>query len=278
MRSNTPPASVRRPLAALSAAVLACCLTFAPPARAAEGDAIVNGGFEYPGAAVLGLRAGSGFNGDDWGAVERKSGLMFRYDGGWKWKSIGQSFDASRFGWDSTETDGEDLSTIGQRRANEVELQIDIDGNMYAELCGSQPGTAVFQTVTTVPGAAYKVRVKHASLHGAHTDSMRVVLVAADGTRTTIPMTRLTSNGLDAAGETSETVATRTGNTDARDHAAWWETYEGDYVATSARTTFTFEQVKSNNQNTGNLIDDVSLTVAYPLTYDPNGATGDLPR
>lgn len=243
----------------------------AVPAADAGQEKLTNGDFEYPGARSLHMD-----HSINWSAVERKSGERFDPNAG-KWVKL-DGFDANRFGWDSSETDGPSVGAPNQRRANEVELQLDRNGNIYAELAANQAGTSIRQTIRTVKDVAYTVSLKHASLTDDYVDRMRVVMIAADGTRTVVPMTRTVSNGHgDKVGEKSEVIATKVTNTDARDHAKQWETYTGTYIATGGSTTFTFESVDSRQANLGNLLDDVSFKTAYKLDYDGNGAKGRVP-
>ena len=243
----------------------------AVPAADAGQEKLTNGDFEYPGARSLHMD-----HSINWSAVERKSGERFDPNAG-KWVKL-DGFDANRFGWDSSETDGPSVGAPNQRRANEVELQLDRNGNIYAELAANQAGTSIRQTIRTVKDVAYTVSLKHASLTDDYVDRMRVVMIAADGTRTVVPMTRTVSNGHgDKVGEKSEVIATKVTNTDTRDHAKQWETYTGTYIATGGSTTFTFESVDSRQANLGNLLDDVSFKTAYKLDYDGNGAKGRVP-
>lgn len=243
----------------------------AVPAADAGQEKLTNGDFEYPGARSLHMD-----HSINWSAVERKSGERFEANA-CKWVKL-DGFDANRFGWDSSETDGPSVGASNQRRANEVELQLDRNDNIYAELAANQAGTSIRQTIRTVKDVAYTVSLKHASLTDEYVDRMRVVMIAADGTRTVVPMTRTVSNGHgDKVGEKSEVIATKVTNTDTRDHAKQWETYMGTYIATGGSTTFTFESVDSRQANLGNLLDDVSFKTAYKLDYDGNGAKGRVP-
>ena len=247
----------------------------AVPAADAGQEKLTNGDFEYPGARSLHM--GHSIN---WSAVERKSGERFEpsFDpNACKWVKL-DGFDANRFGWDSSETDGPSVGAPNQRRANEVELQLDRNDNIYAELVANQAGTSIKQTIRTVKDVAYTVSLKHASLTDEYVDRMRVVMIAADGTRTVVPMTRTVSNGHgDKVGEKSEVIATKVTNTDTSDHAKQWETYTGTYIATGGSTTFTFESVDSRQANLGNLLDDVSFKTAYKLDYDGNNGKGRVP-
>lgn len=243
----------------------------AVPAADAGQEKLTNGDFEYPGARSLHMDHSM-----NWSAVERKSGERFDSNA-CKWVKL-DGFDANRFGWDSSETDGPNVGAPNQRRANEVELQLDRNDNIYAELAANQAGTSIRQTIRTVKDVAYTVSLKHASLTSGYVDRMRVVMIAADGTRTVVPMTRTVSNGHgDKVGEKSEVIATKVTNTDTRDHAKQWETYTGTYIATGGSTTFTFESVDSRHANLGNLLDDVSFKTAYKLDYDGNDGKGRVP-
>lgn len=243
----------------------------AVPAADAGQEKLTNGDFEYPGARSLHMDHSM-----NWSAVERKSGERFDPNA-CKWVKL-DGFDANRFGWDSSETDGPSVGAPNQRRANEVELQLDRNDNIYAELAANQAGTSIRQTIRTVKDVAYTVSLKHASLTDEYVDRMRVVMIAADGTRTVVPMTRTVSNGHgDKVGEKSEVIATKVTNTDTRDHAKQWETYTGTYIATGGSTTFTFESVDSRQANLGNLLDDVSFKTAYKLDYDGNDGKGRVP-
>ena len=243
----------------------------AVPAADAGQEKLTNGDFEYPGARSLHMD-----HSINWSAVERKSGERFEPNAH-KWVKL-DGFDANRFGWDSSETDGPSVGAPNQRRANEVELQLDRNDNIYAELAANQAGTSIRQTIRTVKDVAYTVSLKRASLTDEYVDRMRVVMIAADGTRTVVPMTRTVSNGHgDKVGEKSEVIATKVTNTDTRDHAKQWETYTGTYIATGGSTTFTFESVDSRQANLGNLLDDVSFKTAYKLDYDGNDGKGRVP-
>lgn len=208
----------------------------------------------------------------------------------WKWTAI-NGWDKSKFGWTSTQKAGSNV----QQKANAVELQYDDStaDNVYAELCAYEAGTAIYQDIRTVPGALYKVRLKHASLSSEYLDKMQV-LIGADGNEQPVRMTRVESqNGLDAIGEStaSTTISTHASNKaeiswgsglgyhSSRNHDGQWATYEGVYVATSDVTVFTFKSVDSPSFNTGNLLDDVVFTKAYKLTYDKNSAdaSGQVP-
>ena len=255
---------------------------------------LVNGDFEYPGADVLSQNLRDKKR--NWWGVSRKDKMVYESDNPTKWVSLPSTFDSDRFAWDSTEagkTSGVQEGS-SQWHTNEVELQRDSrTGNMYAELSPYQAQSSIRQYIRTMPGALYKVRLKHASLSSEYLDKMQV-LIGADGNEQPVRMTRVESqNGLDAIGEStaSTTISTHASNKaeiswgsglgyhSSRNHDGQWATYEGVYVATSDVTVFTFKSVDSPSFNTGNLLDDVVFTKAYKLTYDKNSAdaSGQVP-
>lgn len=61
---------------------------------------------------------------------------------------------------------------------------------------------------------------------------------------------------------------------------AGWHTYTGAYLvpAGQTRTRFTFNDVVSTTSASGNLMDDISFSIADPLNYNLNGGTGNLPK
>lgn len=255
---------------------------------------LVNGDFEYPGADVLSQNLRDKKR--NWWGVSRKDKMVYESDNPTKWVSLPSTFDSDRFAWDSSEagkTSGVQEGS-SQWHTNEVELQRDSrTGNMYAELSPYQAQSSIRQYIRTMPGALYKVRLKHASLSSEYLDKMQV-LIGADGNEQPVRMTRVESqNGLDAIGEStaSTTISTHASNKaeiswgsglgyhSSRNHDGQWATYEGVYVATSDVTVFTFKSVDSPSFNTGNLLDDVVFTKAYKLTYDKNAAdaSGQVP-
>ncbi|KFI91254.1 repeat, TIGR02543 family [Bifidobacterium saguini DSM 23967] len=231
---------------------------------------LVNGDFEYPADAAKGV------DNPVWTAItpdgKRYTGCVTD-----QWQPI-SGFDKSRFGWSSSQTSGSYQGCgVNQRAAGAVELQVDNDGNQYAELTAAQAGTAIYQDVATTPGVAYTWTLKHASLTGEHADSMQV-LIGQPGHETAQEAERVTSNGHgDTTGPVGTTITTKTTNTDSLDHADQWETYTGTYVATSTTTRFTFKSLSDWSQVKGNLLDDVSFKTAYKLNYQGNGGEGETP-
>ena len=187
-------------------------------------------------------------------------------------------FDQSKFAWKTDQKGGHDQGGL-KDRANAVELQQDsTDGNTYAEMVASETGRTVYQNLSTIPGTLYKIRLKHASLCKDNVDQMQVVING-----TPIEMTRVTANGKagDKVGEKSTTIGTRVTNENRWHHSDQWETYEGYYVIPDGQTTtrFGFKAVNYLDPTKGNLLDDVTFTRAYKLSYDKNStdATGEVP-
>lgn len=198
--------------------------------------------------------------------------------GTWKWTAI-NGWDRSKFGWTSTQKAGSNV----QQKANAVELQYDDStaDNVYAELCAYEAGTAIYQDIRTVPGALYKVRLKHASLNSTYLDKMQV-MIGTPGHEQPVEMTRTTVNGHgDKLNEESTTIATKVTNGNNRHHADQWETYEGTYLIPDGQTTtrFTFKSIDSKQLDYGNVLDDIVFDKAYRLDYDKNAsdATGEVP-
>ena len=187
-------------------------------------------------------------------------------------------FDQSKFAWKTDQKGGHDQGGL-KDRAEAVELQQDsMDGNTYAEMVASEPGRTIYQNLATIPGTLYKIRLKHASLCKDNVDRMQVVING-----TPIEMTRVAANGKagDKVGEKSKTIGTRVTNENRWHHSDQWETYEGYYVIPDGQTTtrFGFKAVNYLDPTKGNLLDDVTFTRAYKLSYDKNAsdATGKVP-
>lgn len=187
-------------------------------------------------------------------------------------------FDQSKFAWKSDQKGGHDQGGL-KDRAEAVELQQDsMDGNTYTEMVASEPGRTIYQNLATIPGTLYKIRLKHASLCKDNVDRMQVVING-----TPIEMTRVAANGKagDKVGEKSKTIGTRVTNENRWHHSDQWETYEGYYVIPDGQTTtrFGFKAVNYLDPTKGNLLDDVTFTRAYKLSYDKNAsdATGKVP-
>lgn len=150
---------------------------------------------------------------NDFTFIDPANGQRLAYPGNtdlWKWTNI-PGFNKSKFAWTSSQTLN---ANYPPQRAGAVELQLDRDGNTYAELAASQSGTAIYQKIATTPGVAYTVRLSHASQSAATGMDRLQVLIGPQGRERPVEMTRTTSNKAgDRIGETSTVVATRATNT-----------------------------------------------------------------
>lgn len=150
---------------------------------------------------------------------------------------------------------------------------------MWGEIAAAKRGKYIYQDIATTPGVVYKWSLKHASRNADQDDSMQV-MIGMPGAEAVQKATRTTSNGTDKVGEESTTITTHGTAQDGR-----WETYTGDYLATSTTTRFTFRSVRDSNGQgldftaEGNCVDDLSFDKAYKLSYDKNSsdATGSVP-
>lgn len=92
------------------------------------------------------------------------------------------------------------------------------------------------------------------------------------------PATRIKSNGSGTIGETSNIIATKVTNDDEAKHAGQWEDYTGVYVVPEGQyvTRFSFKSIEGYVNNcTGNYVDNIAFSVAYPLRFDVNGGTNN---
>lgn len=265
-------------------AVLACLLAaFVAPFASADdttsdaaqlSDHIVNGDFSYDG----GLR--KIVTTQNWTAVVPSTGENFSYSQG-GWRSGPTGWDESRFGWHSTQTDGDDPR--GEQKAGAVEIQwrnFAHLNNIWAEIVAAQVGTAIYQDIRVTPGNTYHWSLKHQSVSGANTMQ---VLIGEPGKEQPQQAKRTKTNGgsdqLGAVGTeitTNNKLAYRESNKGAAEN---WETYEGDWTCPEGVTVarFTFKTIKGGSWPTnGNLVDDIGFSQSTVLHYDPNGGTGTI--
>ena len=302
-KTNTPPPVrlIRKSVTAITAAILLGMGLAAAPANAdttttySNGstdpstlpDHIVNGDFEYPyNAGWSSTEDGSEIDPvDGWGG--------FYSDFGWKFKPI-PNFDRSKFGWDSTQTGlaPDKQPTSAQRLRHSVQSMATTDNgkrNMIVEMCAEQEGTAIYQDVATIPGAVYTWHLDHMSLSKSHKDSMSV-MIGKPGEETAQQAYRETVNGGgDKVGPVGTVISTQN-KTDKRfndsDPVAYtplqenFEHYSGKYVVPAGQTVtrFTFKTVTNYAPMSGNMLDNVSFEISYPLHYDLKGGSGTAPQ
>ncbi|MEQ3086179.1 hypothetical protein AAAY82_11070, partial [Bifidobacterium longum] len=117
---------------------------------------------------------------NDFTFIDPANGQRLAYPGNtdlWKWTNI-PGFNKSKFAWTSSQTLN---ANYPPQRAGAVELQLDRDGNTYAELAASQSGTAIYQKIATTPGVAYTVRLSHSSQSAATGMDRLQVLIGPQG-------------------------------------------------------------------------------------------------
>lgn len=244
-------------------------------------DHLVNGDFEYP------VKSDMPVNDGNFWYISQNDGSYFAKGTvlGKRYK-LPEGFDKAKFAWHSTQTG--DTSYPDLERADDVQVDYKADGtNHYSEINAAQSGATLYQDVATVPGVMYKWSLKHASLDSSHLDKMSVI-IGEPGKETAQEATRTTANGHgDKLGKVGTVISTKVSNPKIPDsnkskegaHTGQWETYTGTYIATGTVTRFAFHSIEGYSAWDGNLLDDISFSKAYKLTYDKNAsdATGKVP-
>lgn len=244
-------------------------------------DHIVNGNFEYP------VKSDMPVNDGNFWYISQNDGSYFANGTvlGKRYK-LPEGFDKAKFAWHSTQTG--DTYYPDLERADDVQVDYKADGtNHYSEISAAQSGATIYQDVATVPGVMYKWSLKHASLDSSHLDKMSVI-IGEPGKETAQEATRTTANGHgDKLGKVGTVISTKVSNPEMPAgnkfqegaHTGQWETYTGTYIATGTVTRFAFRSVEGYSAWDGNLLDDISFSKAYKLTYDKNAsdATGKVP-
>ena len=245
-------------------------------------DHLVNGDFEYPTADIMGKSDGRFWyisqNDNSWWANVKLTGKEKR-------STLPAGFDKSKFAWHSTQTGNTHYPIL--ERADDIQVDYKGDGtNHYSEITAAQAGSTLYQDVATTPGVMYRWSLKHASINSANIDRMSV-MIGEPGKETAQEATRTTVNGNgDKTGKVGTEIATKVSNSasDGWNRVGQWETYTGTYIATSTVTRFAFRSIEGGGKTQGeawdgNLLDDISFSKAYKLTYDKNAsdATGKVP-
>lgn len=244
-------------------------------------DHIVNGNFEYPVKSDMPVN-----DGNFWYISQNDSSYFANGTVLGKRYKLPEGFDKAKFAWHSTQTG--DTYYPDLERADDVQVDYTADGtNHYSEISAAQSGATIYQDVATVPGVMYKWSLKHASLDSSHLDKMSVI-IGEPGKETAQEATRTTANGHgDKLGKVGTVISTKVSNPEMPAgnkfqegaHTGQWETYTGTYIATGTVTRFAFRSVEGYSAWDGNLLDDISFSKAYKLTYDKNAsdATGSVP-
>lgn len=235
-------------------------------------DHLVNGTFDYRGNEIINENQRVYGDTTYLAIINAKTGII-----GNPLHSKLDNWDSGKFGWKSNDaTAGAD--TVEVQRRNHTPYPTNA-GNVWGEIAAAKQGKYIYQDIATTPGVVYKWSLKHASRNADQDDSMQV-MIGEPGAEAVQEATRTTSNGTDKVGEKSTTITTHGTAQDGR-----WETYTGDYLATSTTTRFTFRSVRDSNGQgldftaEGNCVDDLSFDKAYRLSYDKNSsdATGSVP-
>ena len=237
-------------------------------------DHLVNGTFDYRGNEIINenQRVYGGHDTTYLAIISAKTGII-----GNPLHSKLDNWDPGQFGWKSNDaTTGAD--TVEVQRRNHTPYPTNA-GNVWGEIAAAKRGKYIYQDIATTPGVVYKWSLKHASRNADQDDSMQVK-IGEPGKTVAQQATRTTSNGSDKTGSVGTTITTHGTAQDGK-----WETYTGDYLATSTTTRFTFRSVRDSNGQgldftaEGNCVDDLSFDKAYKLSYDKNSsdATGSVP-
>lgn len=237
-------------------------------------DHLVNGTFDYRGNEIINenQRVYGRHDTTYLAMISAKTGVI-----GNPLHSKLDNWDSGKFGWKSNDATA-GVDTVEVQRRNHTPYPTNA-GNVWGEIAAAKRGKYIYQDIATTPGVVYKWSLKHASRNADQDDSMQV-MIGMPGAEAVQKATRTTSNGTDKVGEKSTTITTHGTAQDGR-----WETYTGDYLATSTTTRFTFRSVRDSNGQgldftaEGNCVDDLSFDKAYKLSYDKNSsdATGSVP-
>lgn len=235
-------------------------------------DHLVNGTFDYRGNEIINENQRVYGDTTYLAMISAKTGII-----GNPLHSKLDNWNSGKFGWKSND-DTAGADTVEVQRRNHTPYPTNA-GNVWGEIAAAKQGKYIYQDIATTPGIMYKWSLKHASRNADQDDSMQV-MIGMPGAEAVQEATRTTSNGTDKVGEKSTTITTHGTAPDGR-----WETYTGDYLATSTTTRFTFRSVRDSNGQgldftaEGNCVDDLSFDKAYKLSYDKNSsdATGSVP-
>ena len=237
-------------------------------------DHLVNGTFDYRGNEIINenQRVYGRHDTTYLAIISAKTGII-----GNPLHSKLDNWDSGKFGWRSND-DTAGADTVEVQRRNHTPYPTNA-GNVWGEIAAAKRGKYIYQDIATTPGVVYKWSLKHASRNADQDDSMQV-MIGEPGKTVAQQATRTTSNGSDKTGSVGTTITTHGTAQDGK-----WETYTGDYLATSTTTRFTFRSVRDSNGQgldftaEGNCVDDLSFDKAYKLSYDKNSsdATGSVP-
>lgn len=248
--------------------------------RAAGDELAVNGGFDTPKWTIA--KEGQGL---PWVYVKPNAGTIRSY----AQAMAGQTgvkaggLTAATFAW-------QDLDAIGSNQ--NFELHREKDGNTAADV---HAGRTVAQTVNTTPGASYTFSIRHSGRSKGNAGGVTLLTGPDKDHLTPVKLTRTTVSKTgqkygDKTGDVGTVAYTHSDSMDATegshepwDHSDDWESYEGTVIipAGQSRTMIAYRGVAKDGTLTASandsIIDDLSFRLAYKLSYDANGGTGQVP-
>ena len=248
--------------------------------RAAGDELAVNGGFDTPKWSIA--KEGQGL---PWVYVKPNAGTIRSY----AQAMAGQTgvkaggLTAATFAW-------QDLDAIGSNQ--NFELHREKDGNTAADV---HAGRTVAQTVNTTPGASYTFSIRHSGRSKGNAGGVTLLTGPDKDHLTPVRLTRTTVSKTgqkygDKTGDVGTVAYTHSDSMDATegshepwDHSDDWESYEGTVIipAGQSRTMIAYRGVAKDGTLTASandsIIDDLSFRLAYKLSYDGNGGTGQVP-
>lgn len=248
--------------------------------RSAGDELAVNGGFDTPKWTIA--KEGQGL---PWVYVKPNAGTIRSY----AQAMAGQTgvkaggLTAATFAW-------QDLDAIGSNQ--NFELHREKDGNTAADV---HAGRTVAQTVNTTPGASYTFSIRHSGRSKGNAGGVTLLTGSDKDHLTPVKLTRTTVSKTgqkygDKTGDVGTVAYTHSDSADATegshdpwDHSDDWESYEGTVIipAGQSRTMIAYRGVAKDGTLTASandsIIDDLSFRLAYKLSYDANGGTGQVP-
>lgn len=248
--------------------------------RSAGDELAVNGGFDTPKWTIA--KEGQGL---PWVYVTPNAGMIRSY----AQAMAGQTgvkaggLTAATFAW-------QDLDAIGS--IQNFELHREKDGNTAADV---HAGRTVAQTVNTTPGASYTFSIRHSGRSKGNAGGVTLLTGPDKDHLTPVRLTRTTVSRTgqkygDRIGDVGTVAYTHSDSMDATegghepwDHSDDWESYEGTVIipAGQSRTMIAYRGVAKDGTLTASandsIIDDLSFRLAYKLSYDANGGTGQVP-
>lgn len=248
--------------------------------RAAGDELAVNGGFDTPKWTIA--KEGQGL---PWVYATPNAGMIRSY----AQAMAGQTgvkaggLTAATFAW-------QDLDAIGS--IQNFELHREKDGNTAADV---HAGRTVAQTVNTTPGASYTFSIRHSGRSKGNAGGVTLLTGPDKDHLTPVKLTRTTVSKTgqkygDKTGDVGTVAYTHSDSMDATegshepwDHSDDWESYEGTVIipAGQSRTMIAYRGVAKDGTLTASandsIIDDLSFRLAYKLSYDANGGTGQVP-